>query len=172
MKIIFIVALVIMTLQAGCTKSCAEKHWFDGRAFTECLRVADKNDWTRRLQISSQSHGLMTMAGMRNLNYRFFKLFLALSQVLEFTKSRHLILLKPSQFSSNFHFKLHTKDRLTTTRPNLIWVFKVLVRTRIILHLQMQTFAFKWMSSSQFLIDINPQSRSLWSAYEAFIDLN
>jgi hypothetical protein len=49
MKIIFFAVLLMLSLQAGCTKSCAEKHWFDGRAFSECLRLVDKYDWTRRL---------------------------------------------------------------------------------------------------------------------------
>ena len=32
-------ALLILGMQAGCTKTCTEKHWFDGRAFSECVRI-------------------------------------------------------------------------------------------------------------------------------------
>ena len=37
--ILFCGALLILGLQAGCTKTCSEKHWFDGRAFSECVRL-------------------------------------------------------------------------------------------------------------------------------------
>ncbi|MFZ8896467.1 MAG: hypothetical protein ACO3S0_07915 [bacterium] len=50
MKLVVLCAgLLLLGMQSGCTKSCAEKHWFDGRAFTECVRIADKIDWTKRL---------------------------------------------------------------------------------------------------------------------------
>ena len=40
MKMILICgALLILGMQAGCTKTCTEKHWFDGRAFSECVRI-------------------------------------------------------------------------------------------------------------------------------------
>ena len=37
--ILFCAALLILGMQAGCTKTCTEKHWFDGRAFSECVRI-------------------------------------------------------------------------------------------------------------------------------------
>ncbi len=40
MKTILLCAtLLILGMQAGCTKTCSEKHWFDGRAFSECVRL-------------------------------------------------------------------------------------------------------------------------------------
>ena len=43
MKMILLcAALLILGMQAGCTKSCAEKHWFDGRAFSECVRLGNR----------------------------------------------------------------------------------------------------------------------------------
>ena len=40
MKMILLcAALLILGMQAGCTKTCTEKHWFDGRAFSECVRI-------------------------------------------------------------------------------------------------------------------------------------
>ena len=37
--ILLCAALLILGMQAGCTKTCSEKHWFDGRAFSECVRL-------------------------------------------------------------------------------------------------------------------------------------
>ena len=40
MKVILLcTTLLILGMQAGCTKTCSEKHWFDGRAFSECVRL-------------------------------------------------------------------------------------------------------------------------------------
>ena len=40
MKLILLCAvLLILGMQAGGTKTCTEKHWFDGRAFSECVRL-------------------------------------------------------------------------------------------------------------------------------------
>ena len=32
-------ALLILGMQAGFNKTCSEKHWFDGHAFSECVRL-------------------------------------------------------------------------------------------------------------------------------------
>jgi len=40
MKTIMLCAtLLVLGMQAGSTKTCSEKHWFDGRAFSECVRL-------------------------------------------------------------------------------------------------------------------------------------
>ncbi len=37
--ILFCAALPILRMQAQCSKTCSEKHWFDGHALSECVRL-------------------------------------------------------------------------------------------------------------------------------------